>query len=113
MPIDTNEIDGLDPISEALSAQGITPEYLAKCLMSELKAVNRMVWKDETTGKTRTKQTTPIWNIRQAARQDAHKLMGHYPAASLNVKHSGVIGLKEALDEMDGSTAGPSTCDED
>ena len=50
-------------------------------------------------------------NIRLGAIKLALELHDAMPSAKLDVKHSGVIGLKEALDDIDGSTAGP-TCED-
>lgn len=77
-----------NPMGPAFEDVGITPEYLAKRLKSELNATT----KTETTyeykdGGSRTvKRTVKHWDIRQRARQDAHKLMGDYPAEKHEVE---------------------------
>ena len=80
MPVDINEMNSPDVITEALQGQGITPEYLAKKLKRELNAKETKVFYDRKTGEVVYSKKLVAWEIRQRARQDAHKLLGHYPA---------------------------------
>lgn len=70
----------LRPIDEAFDAQGITPAYLAKKLKKELHAKKIKVQIPKGEKKFIYSMPLPDWDIRQKARQDAHMLMGHYPA---------------------------------
>lgn len=68
----------LKGIEEALKDRGITEEYLARKLKSELNASERKVFctKD---GKIVYSKKMVAWETRQKARQDAHQLLRHYP----------------------------------
>jgi len=95
------------PIVEALEKEGITKELLAQKLRDELEAgkkesyrakVLRKVWNDKTkrfedvidTGIIYS-EILPEWDIRQKARQDAHKLRGDYPPEEKRI--SGADGM--------------------
>lgn len=82
-------------ISEGLSNEGVTFTYLAKKLKKELNAHKVEVFKAKATtierpavGRPITTETEEViyskplvaWDVRQKARQDAHKLRGDYPA---------------------------------
>ena len=77
-----------NPMGPAFEGAGITPEYLAKKIKSELNATTSTekayTYKDGKTLKVKSK--TKHWDIRQKARQDAHKLMGDYPAEKHEVQ---------------------------
>ena len=96
----------LRPITAALAAQKITPEYLAKKLKRELNAKETKVF--HANGEVVYSKPMIAWGIRQKARQDAHKLLDHYPSEKHDVNVSGVIGLKQLLDDIDGETTGPT-----
>lgn len=70
------------PIEEALNGSGITPEYLAKKLNEELNAEEPRVVQGtgDLAGEFIYSEPMIAWRIRQRARMDAHKLLGHYPA---------------------------------
>jgi len=59
-------------------------------------------------GKVEDERDVISHNIRLAATKLALELYDAMPSQKHDVKHSGVIGLKQLLDEIDGSTAGPS-----
>ena len=61
-------------IAASLKKQGVTDEYLAKKLKAELEA--------KANGKI-------LWKIRQTARMDAHKLLGHYPSEKIDANLTG------------------------
>lgn len=69
----------LSRVQEALEAEGITPESLAKKLAEELDAHETKVFHNKDTGVV---FSDPViaWDIRQKARMDAQKLLGMYPA---------------------------------
>jgi hypothetical protein len=73
MPVTNEELVNaiLQPIRKAFEEDGITVEYLVKKLKAELNATEPKPWR---------KRAVKAWNVRQRARMDAHKLMGHYPA---------------------------------
>jgi len=96
-----------DPLGEALANKGISPKFLAMRLKQELNAQVQKVFNDKEDGIVYSDKLID-WNTRQKARMDAHKLMGHYPAEKHDVKHSGVVGLKQLLDDIDGESKGPS-----
>ena len=83
MPVSNDDIVEalLRPITEALQRHGITPEYLAKKLKWELNAKEVKVFYDRKRGEVVYSKKLPAWEVRQRARQDAHKLLNHYPAA--------------------------------
>jgi len=82
MPVTHEEmIDAiLRPIEDALEGEGITPEYLAKKLKKELNAKEVKTFFDQKTGQVVYSKKMIAWQIRQKAREDVHKLLGHYPA---------------------------------
>ena len=64
----------LSPIVDAMMNHGITPDMLAQKLKEELEAERSSRDVDGEIIRT------PDMKIRQSARQDAHKLLNHYPA---------------------------------
>jgi hypothetical protein len=66
------------PIIDALDNEGITPSYLAKLLKKELEAKHVKVFQHQ--GEIIESEPLEALDIRQKARQDAHKLRGDYPA---------------------------------
>ena len=74
------------PMAGVLSDFGITDAYLASKLSKELKAKKTTVV--SVTKKTKSGKKKKLfitrrdvdWDVRQKARMDAHKLLGHYPA---------------------------------
>jgi hypothetical protein len=86
----------VSPIAEAMSSHGITPDKLARKLSEELEAHEQKVFLSDSRVKYSKKLIA--WKIRQEARKDAHKLLGHYPTERHDVNVSGVLGLQEALD---------------
>ena len=63
----------------ALGKAGITPDYLAQKLKSELNARETKCFFDKDGGKVVYSRSMTAWEVRQRARQDAHKLRGDYP----------------------------------
>ena len=80
MPITKKELNGPDPMLEAFKKKKITVDYLAGKLKSEMNA--RETKAQIPKGKTEFAYSNPMiaWDVRQRARQDAHKLRGDYPA---------------------------------
>lgn len=80
--MEKNDPDWLrNPMGPAFKGVGITPEYLAKKIKEELEAEETKVFSGPK-GVVYSKNMI-AWQIRQRARQDAHKLMGDYPAEGL------------------------------
>ena len=72
-------VDSLaSPIVRTLDAHGITLDKLAKLLKKELSATEVKTYNDK--GQIVYSDPLVAWDIRQRARQDAHKLRGDYPA---------------------------------
>jgi hypothetical protein len=67
------------PIIKALEGEGITPSYLAKLLKKELKAKQVKVFSNKS-GDVIYSEPLEALDIQQKARQDAHKLLDHYPS---------------------------------
>ena len=63
---------------EFLERSGITPEYLIEKLKKELDATETKSFQFQ--GDTFESEEKIAWDVRQRARQDAHKLRGDYPA---------------------------------
>ena len=91
--------DFMRPVVAAFEAAGITPEYLASKLKKELDAKKVRLFFDQRTGKVITSDKLTAWDVRQKARQDAHKILGHYPAERTEVSgpDGGFIPLGVAL----------------
>ena len=73
-------------LEDVFKKKGITRDFLANKLKEELEAGDTQEIRDKE-GKTLETKHYPLWSVRQRARQDAHKLLGDYPAEK--VKHSG------------------------
>jgi len=82
---------------EALESEGITPEKLAHKLAEELEANETKVF----SGRKGVIYSEPLiaWDVRQRARQDAHKLLSHYPAKE--VKLSGDVNVNRNFNETE------------
>lgn len=78
----------LGPILDAIQGEGIDAKYLAKKLKEELEATEVKVFNDREGGII---YSDPLiaWKVRQSARQDAHKLLDHYPSE----KHDHTVNL--------------------
>ena len=66
------------PIIRVLDSQGITDELLAEKLKEELEATETRTFQYK--GDVIESKGKIAWEIRQRARQDAHKLRGDYPS---------------------------------
>lgn len=95
---------GRAELAEELKAQGIratlakhkiTEEYLVEKLKEELNA-SKIEKSKSKTGKVSRKKVA-LWDVRQRARMDAHKLRGDYPADK--VEHSGSISIADRVRE--------------
>jgi hypothetical protein len=113
------------PVEDAFSDEGITLKYLAKKIKRELNAKKtvyvkvrgaideqqakkeRVVKIAETDEETVLAATAIDWGTRQRARQDAQKLLGHYPAEKHELKGEGSALLVMNLGgPADGGAAG-------
>ncbi len=84
--------DVLSPIfSPFLKKEKITGKYLAKKIKEELEAKETKFFQHE--GRVKEKVDVIAWGVRQRARQDVHKLLGHYPAEKTQMEHSGTVVL--------------------
>ncbi len=100
------------PMKSAFEKEGITPEYLAKKLKKELNAkkietfkgtVVNVVPSDDPDEPDMIESDEVIyskpmvaWDVRQKARQDAHKLLNHYPPEKR--EYSGPDGSPMSVD---------------
>ena len=85
------------PIVKALDDQGITLSSLASKLKEELEATKTEFFPYQ--GKVIEKQDVTNWEVRQRARQDAHKLRGDYPAE--RKEHYYPAGIPVQVSEID------------
>jgi hypothetical protein len=110
------------PVFEFFKQEGITAEYLAKKIKRELNAKETKVFKAKSQKLVETDRlvdpknpeagkiyqpveteeviySKPLvaWEVRQEARKDAHKLLGHYPNAKLTIE--GSLSLRNLSDE--------------
>jgi len=82
-----------------LDNEGLTSEYLAKKLKKELNAKETKAQIPKGEKEFSYSKRMIAWDIRQKARQDAHKLRGDYPAEK--VEHSGSIVYESNIPEPD------------
>ena len=83
-------LDSLNsPIIKCLDSKGITLDKLADKLIEELDATNVKQFQYE--GHVVEADPLIAWDIRQKARQDAHKLRGDYPAEKKHISLEGSI----------------------
>ena len=88
-----------NPMGPAFEGEGITPEYLARKLKSELNARETKAQIPKGATEFAYSKSMTAWDVRQKARQDAHKFMGDYPAEK--VEHSGKLTLEEAVKKLE------------
>ena len=86
------------PLVSSLEKQGITADYLAVKLKQELEALDEKVFQYK--GGIISKADLKAWEIRQRARMDAHKLLGHYPSEKHHVTIEGDLTLQPLTDEQ-------------
>lgn len=82
-----------EPFINALDSLGVDEAYLAKRLKRELNAKETKAQIPK--GEMEFSYSKPLiaWDIRQKARQDAHKLRADYPAEKLEVEVKKLIKL--------------------
>jgi len=80
MTVDANDIlaESMRPIEKALEKYNITPERLAVKLSAELEAKETKFFAFQ--GKVLETREVDALHIQQRAREDAHRLLNHYPA---------------------------------
>lgn len=88
-----------NPQLKAIEAEGITPEYLASKLKAELEALETKVFQHK--GNIVVKDDLIAWEIRQKARQDAHKLRGDYPVERKHHTFEGGIPIVPLTEEQE------------
>lgn len=99
MAITEEDIEGRDPMNEALDSNKITVDYLAKKLKRELNAKETKAQIPKGEKEFAYSKAMVAWDVRQKARQDAHKLRGDYPAEKM--EHSGNINFVSNVPEPD------------
>jgi hypothetical protein len=67
------------PMLRAFKVQKISASYLARKLHEELEACETKCFLDKENGEIIYSKPLIAWDIRQEARKDTHKLLGHYP----------------------------------
>jgi hypothetical protein len=72
------------PIIQALDDEGITLPKLAQSLAKELEADETKFFSHQ--GQIIEQANVIAWDVRQRARQDAHRLRGDYPAEERKVR---------------------------
>lgn len=97
-------VEGPDPLDEALLAEGITTEYLARKLKEELEAEKTEFAKEG--GRITDERDVVDWSTRQRARIDAHKLKGHYPAEKVDVRGGLDVGGRWTVEVVDPKDTG-------
>jgi hypothetical protein len=96
------------PIVEALDNEGITPSYLAKLLKKELHAKQIKVFQHQ--GEVIMSEPLDALDIQQKARQDAHKLLDHYPAERHKIEQLAPITIiLDVPDEVEGELEADET----
>ena len=70
-------------MAETFEKAGISREFLTTKLLEELNANETKFFQKD--GKVLESRDVVAWDVRQKARQDAHKLLGHYPKESLEL----------------------------
>jgi hypothetical protein len=102
-----DHMKSLGSTREVLEKQGITPERLAQKLNEELDAKENKVFYDKERGKCHVGPSMISWKIRQAARMDAQKLLGLYPAEKvemdvrMELQNLDDDELRQRLNELD------------
>jgi len=79
------------PLLRALDNEGISDEFLVKKLKEELDANITKQFQHE--GNVVTAEPVISWDVRQRARQDAHKLRGDYPIERRHVSFDGGVPI--------------------
>lgn len=76
-------------VISALEKHGVTLDFLAEKLKRELCALETKVF----SGKNGVVYSNPLiaWKVRQEARKDAHKLLGHYPQGDINLDERPIL----------------------
>ena len=93
-PTKEDALKGFDnPMIDALELEGINTDYLTKKLKRELNAKEIKVFSNAN-GVIYSKNMI-AWQIRQKARQDAHRLRGDYPAEKREL--SGHVTLEDII----------------
>ncbi len=76
-------------VVSSLERHGITLDFLAEKLKRELCALENKVFNHKGT----VILSPPLidWKVRQEARKDAHKLLGHYPQGEVNLDERPIL----------------------
>jgi len=70
-------------MAEAFARRGIDDDFLTTKLLEELEAKDTKFFQKD--GVVIESREVVDWDVRQKARQDTHKLLGHYPKESLEL----------------------------
>ena len=85
------------PLVELFDKKGITLDYLSDKLKEELDASIPKLFQSD--GKVVESREIPVYDIRQRARQDAHKLRGDYPVERKQISIDGAVPVIPLSDE--------------
>jgi hypothetical protein len=91
-------LDGLNsPLVQVLDSKGITLDVLADKLKEELDATETKTFQHQ--GKVIESEPKVAWDVRQRARQDAHKLRSDYPVERKHVSFEGGVPIVPLSEE--------------
>lgn len=91
-------LDGLNsPIIKMMDEKGITLDFLGDKLKEEIDASLPKLFQSE--GQVVESREVPVWDVRQRARQDAHKLRGDYPVERKHISLEGAVPVVPLSDE--------------
>ena len=93
-PLTEEDIDGPNPITKAFKKHDITCDYLAKKLKSELNAKETKAQIPKGSKEFAYSKKMVAWDVRQKARQDAHKLRGDYPAEKVDLDGDIIVNIQ-------------------
>ena len=83
---------------KTLDGLGVNDELLAKKLLEELNATEPKTFQYK--GDVIESKEKIAWEVRQRARQDAHKLRGDYPGEKHQIKVEGDLPVRPLTDEQ-------------
>jgi len=87
----------LSPLYNEMAEHGLTSEYLILKLIDELDAQDTKFAQEK--GVFTDQKNVTAWQIRQRARQDAHKLRGDYPPTQISGPNGGPIPIHTEISD--------------
>jgi hypothetical protein len=91
-------------MAEAFEKAGISTDFLTTKLLEELNAKETKFFQKD--GVVIESRDVVAWDVRQKARQDTHKLLGHYPKESLELTLSKPILVITPANGVGGDPSG-------